>query len=307
MSILVVGSVALDTVETPFGKAERVLGGSANFFAAAASLFSPVRVVGVVGNDYPLDQLDFLKERGVDLSGVEQADGDSFFWAGKYSFDLNNRDTLVTELGVFADFQPKIPDAHRDSPFVFLGNIHPSLQLDVLDQVDDPKLVACDTMNFWIEGTRDELLKVLERVDVVLLNDAEARQLSGEHNLLKAARWIQDHGPEYVVVKKGEHGAVLYGPDWLFFAPGYPLEEVFDPTGAGDSFAGGFLGALAGAKTLDHDAFRQAMIFGSAAGSFACERFSVDRFRDLTPMDVARRVAEFREMTAFELDLGEDA
>lgn len=303
MSILVVGSVALDTVETPFGRAERVLGGSANFFAAAASVFGPVEVVGVVGDDYPFAELDFLRERGVDFSGVEQVPGESFFWEGKYSYDLNNRDTLETRLGVFADFKPSIPEASRDTPFVFLGNIHPELQLDVLDQVDSPKFVACDTMNFWIEGSREPLEKLLGRVDLIFLNDGEARQLSGEHNLLKAARWIQERGPKYVVVKKGEHGAVLYGPDWLFFAPGYPLEEVFDPTGAGDAFAGGFIGSLAGNGEMDREAFRQAMIFGSATGSFACEKFSVDRFRDLARFDVAQRVAEFREMTTFEYDL----
>ena len=303
MSILVVGSVALDTVETPFGRAERVLGGSANFFAAASSVFGPVEVVGVVGDDYPFSDLDFLRERGVDFSGVEQVAGESFFWEGKYTYDLNNRDTLETRLGVFADFKPNIPAASRSTPFVFLGNIHPSLQLDVLDQVESPRFVACDTMNFWIEGSREPLVELLGRVDLIFLNDAEARQLSGEHNLLKAARWIQAHGPRYVVVKKGEHGAVLYGPDWMFFAPGYPLEEVFDPTGAGDAFAGGFMGSLAGAREFDRDAFRQAMIFGSATGSFACEKFSVDRFRNLTKLDVAQRVAEVREMTAFEHEL----
>lgn len=303
MSVLVVGSVALDSVETPFGKAERVLGGSANYFAAAASLFGGVRVVGVVGDDYPVGDLAFLRDRGVDFSGVLTAPGESFFWAGKYSYDLNNRDTLETRLGVFADFEPAIPEGFRDARMVFLGNIDPGLQLRVLDQVSKPDLVACDTMNFWIEGRRDTLLEVLERVDVVLLNDAEARQLSGEHNLLRAARWIQDLGARYVVVKKGEHGAILYGPDWMFFAPGYPLEEIFDPTGAGDSFAGGFMGSLAGESSLDRAAFRRAMIYGSATGSYAVERFSVERFRELTPLEVARRVEEFREMTTFEHEL----
>jgi len=303
MSVLVVGSVALDSVETPFGKAERVLGGSANYFAAAASLFGGVRVVGVVGDDYPVGDLAFLRDRGVDFSGVVTAPGESFFWAGKYSYDLNNRDTLETRLGVFADFEPAIPEGFRDARMVFLGNIDPGLQLRVLDQVSKPDLVACDTMNFWIEGRRDALLEVLERVDVVLLNDAEARQLSGEHNLLRAARWIQGLGARYVVVKKGEHGAILYGPDWMFFAPGYPLEEIFDPTGAGDSFAGGFMGSLAGESSLDRAAFRRAMIYGSATGSYAVERFSVERFRELTPLEVARRVEEFREMTTFEHEL----
>ncbi|MDT8340423.1 MAG: PfkB family carbohydrate kinase [Longimicrobiales bacterium] len=303
MSVLVVGSVALDTVETPFGSAERVLGGSANYFAAAASLFGTVRVVGVVGDDYPLQDLDFMRERGVDFGGVSTAPGRSFFWAGRYAYDLNTRDTLATELGVFADFRPEIPESFRDARMVFLGNIDPELQLGVLEQVSDPALVACDTMNFWIEGKRDELMEVLRRVDVVLLNDAEVRQLSGEHNLLRGARWVQGLGARYVVVKKGEHGAILYGPDWMFFAPGFPLEEVFDPTGAGDAFAGGFLGSLCGESALDRPAFRRAMIYGSATGSYAVEQFSVDRFRSLTPVEVARRVEEFREMTTFEHEL----
>jgi sugar/nucleoside kinase (ribokinase family) len=303
MSVLVVGSVALDTVETPFGRAERVLGGSANYFSAAASLFSGVQVVGVIGDDYPVDRLGFLRDRGVDLSGVVTAPGKSFFWEGKYSYDLNNRDTLATELGVFADFKPEIPETFRNARMVFLGNIDPVLQMEVLDQVQDPALVAVDTMNFWIEGKRDELVALLRRVDMVFLNDAEARELSGEHNLLKAARWIQEVGPRYVVVKKGEHGAILFAPDWMFFAPGYPLEDVFDPTGAGDAFAGGFIGSLAGASNLDHRSLRRAIMYGSAAGSYAVERFSVDRFRELTPLELAQRVAEFREMTAFEHEL----
>lgn len=303
MSLLVVGSVALDTVETPFGRAERVLGGSANYFAAAASLFGGVQVVGVIGEDYPTERLDFLKGRGVDLSGVVTAPGKSFFWEGKYSYDLNNRDTLDTQLGVFADFEPEIPSSFRDARMVFLGNIDPTLQMQVLDQVADPELVAVDTMNFWIEGKRDELIALLERVDLVFLNDAETRQISGEHNLLKAARWIQELGPRYVVVKKGEHGAILFAPDWMFFAPGYPLEDVFDPTGAGDAFAGGFMGCLSGSQAVDHGSLRRAIMYGSAAGSYAVERFSVDRFRDLTPLQLATRVSEFREMTTFEHEL----
>ncbi|MGD2069782.1 MAG: PfkB family carbohydrate kinase [Gemmatimonadota bacterium] len=307
MSILVVGSVALDTVETPFGKAERVLGGSANFFAAAASLFGRVQVVGVVGDDYPLDELTFLTDRGVDISGVERVEGESFFWAGRYDYDLNSRDTLETRLGVFADFRPVVPEGFRDARFVFLGNIHPSLQLDVLDQVHEPELVFCDTMNYWIEGNREELVSLLSRVDVLLVNDAEARQLAQEPNLLLAARWIQARGPRHVVVKKGEHGAILYAPDWVFFAPGYPLDEVYDPTGAGDAFAGGFVGYLSGSGEVDRDELRRAMIYGSATGSYAVERFSIDRFRDLTALDVAHRVEEFREMTAFEHELEEFA
>jgi sugar/nucleoside kinase (ribokinase family) len=303
MPILVVGSVALDSVETPFGTAEAVLGGSANFFAAAASLFGKVRMVGVVGNDYPMDRLDFLVERGVDLTGVETRPGPSFFWEGRYDYDLNSRETISTRLGVFADFQPHIPEAFRDAPLVFLGNIDPGLQHDVLDQVTNPRLVACDTMNYWIEGRREELLRLLPRVDVLMVNDAELRQLAGEPNLLLGARWVQALGPDYVVVKKGEHGAILFARDWIFFAPGYPLEEIFDPTGAGDAFAGGFVGYLSGSDELSREELRRAMVYGSAAGSYAVESFSVDRFRTLTPLEMAHRVEEFREMTFFEHEL----
>lgn len=303
MSILCVGSVALDSVETPFGKAERVVGGSAVYFAAAATLFQPVRLVGVVGQDYPMEALDFIARRRGDLSGVEQVDGDSFFWAGRYHFDLNTRDTLETRLGVFADFQPRIPDAWREARHVFLGNIDPALQHDVLDQVAAPELVVCDTMNFWIEGARDRLLGLLERVDILVVNDEEVRQLAGEPNLLRAARWVQERGPRAVVVKKGEHGAMLFADGWLFFVPGYPLETVFDPTGAGDAFAGGFMGSLTQAGSLDPHDLRLAMVYGSALGSFAVERFSVERLVDLEAADVRRRVQEFREITAFETRL----
>jgi sugar/nucleoside kinase (ribokinase family) len=303
MSVLVVGSVALDGVETPFGKADRVLGGSAVFFAAAASLFSPVKVVGVVGDDYPMEDLDFLRERGVDLSGVEQAEGESFYWAGRYAYDLSSRETLETRLGVFADFKPQIPESFRDARLVFLGNIHPALQMDVLDQVTNPLIVVCDTMNYWIEGNRPELLKLLERVHVLMINDEETRQLANEPNLLKAARWIQERGPSIVVVKKGENGAILFGEDWLFYVPGYPLEEVFDPTGAGDSFAGGFVSYLSTCDTLDRDAFKRAMVYGSVTGSFAVERFSVDRFKDLTREELDYRFMDFRDLTAFEHEL----
>lgn len=303
MSILCVGSVALDSVETPFGTAEHVPGGSAVYFTAAASLLSPVRVVGVIGDGYPTDALDFLTERGADLSGIERSPGESFFWAGRYEFDLNIRETLETRLGVFADFQPKIPEAFRSSSIVFLGNIDPVLQHQVLDQVETPELVACDTMNYWIEGRRDELLALLERVDILLVNDSEVRDLAHEPNLLKAARWVRERGPGLVVVKKGEHGAILFGEDSVFFAPGYPLEELRDPTGAGDAFAGGFLGWVAQAGSSRPDELRRAMIYGSAMGSFAVEDFSVSRFRHLAVNEVADRVAEFRDMTAFEARL----
>jgi len=306
MSILCVGSVALDSVETPFGKAERVLGGSAVFFTAAATFFSPVRVVGVVGDDYPRGELAFLEERGADLSGIETRKGESFFWAGRYHRDLNSRDTLETRLGVFADFRPRIPEGFRDSRHVFLGNIAPRLQHDVLDHVDAPEIVACDTMNYWIEGSRKELLALLERVHILLVNDEEARQLADEPNLLRASRWIRERGPEVIVVKKGEHGAMLFADGWVFSTPGYPLEIVFDPTGAGDAFAGGFMGHVARSGSLAPDELRRAMVYGSVMGSYSVEDFSVDRFKRLDPADIDTRVRAFREMTAFETPVEEN-
>ena len=304
MSILVVGSVALDHVETPFGHAEDALGGSAVFFGAAASLLTPVQIVGVVGSDYPMDKLRFLEGRGVDLSGIETAEGESFRWKGRYAYDMNSRDTIWTRLGVFADFHPRIPEHFKDARTVFLGNIDPVLQLDVLDQVRTPELVVCDTMNFWIDGSRDALLKVIARVHILMVNDSEARQLADEPNLLKAARWIQERGPQWVVVKKGEHGAILFGPECVFYVPGYPLEQVFDPTGAGDAFAGGFVGYLDATGGRSEDDFRRAMVYGSALGSFAVEAFSVDRLTELEADEVGERVRRFREMTAFELEIG---
>lgn len=303
MSLLVVGSVALDTVETPFGRADDALGGSATFFSAAASLFCPVQLVGVVGDDYPTEALTFLADRGVDLRGLEAAPGESFRWSGVYSYDLNSRETLETRLGVFADFSPKIPAEFRDAERVFLGNIDPELQLAVLEQVHSPKFVACDTMNLWIDIKLDALLQLLKRVDMLMLNDAEARQLSGDHNLARAARWIQAHGPRYLIIKKGEHGAILFTPTSVFFAPGYPLEEVFDPTGAGDCFAGGFMGHLAQCGRHEDADLRRAVVYGSVMGSFACERFSLERLKDLTPDQIEDRVRHFREMTMFELPL----
>jgi sugar/nucleoside kinase (ribokinase family) len=301
MSLLVVGSVALDTVETPFGRAEDALGGSATFFSAAASLLHRVQLVGVVGNDYPLAALDFLAERGVDLTGLERAEGESFRWSGVYSYDLNSRETLETRLGVFADFTPKIPEQFRDAEWVYLGNIDPELQINVLDQVHQPRFVACDTMNLWIEIKRQRLLDLLQRVDLLMVNDAEARQLSGTANLSKAARWILERGPRYLIIKKGEHGAILFTPHSTFFAPGYPLEDVFDPTGAGDAFAGGFMAHLAKAGSLEDGDLRRAVVYGSVLGSFAVERFSIERFKDLTADEIEERVRHFREMTVFEL------
>src|SRR6266550_244209 len=298
MSVLVVGSVALDSVETPFGKADDVLGGSATFFSASASHLTGVSVVGVVGSDYPIEKLDPLKKRGVDFSGVERAEGSSFRWRGRYRHDLNAAETLETHLGVFSNFSPKIPAQFRNAPFVFLGNIDPRLQLDVLTQVDKPRLVACDTMNFWIESRRPDLLKLHERVDAVTLNDGEARQLSETYNLVKAAKWIMKRGPKLVIIKKGEHGAFMFTGDTVFFAPAYPLEDVFDPTGAGDAFAGGFMGYLARCRDLSEANLRRAVVYGSAMGSFAVEKFSIQRLLEVTPADIASRVAEFKQLVA---------
>jgi len=304
-AVLVVGSVALDSVETPFGRVDDAVGGSATFFSASASHLVPVQLVGVVGNDYPLERLEPLRQRGVDLSGLECADGESFRWRGRYRHDLNAAETLETRLGVFSRFKPRIPDSFRKAPYVFLANIDPRLQLDVLRQVERPKLVACDTMNFWIESRRAELLELLSRVDILLLNDSEARQLTEEYNLVRAARWILARGPRYVVIKKGEHGAYMFSSHSVFFAPAYPLEEVFDPTGAGDSFAGGFMGYLARTGRMDEEAMRRAVVYGSALGSFAVERFSIERLVEIGLADIAHRLEEFRKLVAFEEELGQ--
>ncbi|MEO8562611.1 MAG: PfkB family carbohydrate kinase [bacterium] len=300
MSVLVVGSVALDSVETPFGKADNVIGGSGTFFSASASHLAPVQLVGVVGDDYPMDQLEPLRARGVDMAGLEQATGESFRWRGRYRHDLNSAETLETRLGVFSHFSPKIPAQFRTAPFVFLANIDPRLQLDVLKQVDRPKLVACDTMNFWIESRRPDIIELIKHVDLITLNDSEARQLTDCANLVKAARWIMQRGPSMVIIKKGEHGAFLFKEGSIFFAPAYPLEDVFDPTGAGDSFAGGFMGYLARTGDLSDASLRRAVVYGSAMGSFAVEKFSVQRLLEITPADIAARVAEFRRLVAFE-------
>jgi sugar/nucleoside kinase (ribokinase family) len=304
MTVLVVGSVALDSVETPFGKADNVLGGSGTFFSASASHLAPVQLVGVVGNDYPIADLErAFAGRPIDLAGLERADGASFRWRGRYRHDLNSAETLETHLGVFSNFRPKIPEQFRRAPFVFLGNIDPRLQLEVLTQVVKPKLVACDTMNFWIESRRPDVLALLEQVDLITLNDAEARQLTEEFNIVRAARWIMARGPKHVVIKKGEHGAFMFTKSSIFFAPAYPLESVFDPTGAGDSFAGGFMGYLARSGDLSDENLRRAVVYGSAMGSFAVEKFSVERLLEINAQDIARRVDEFHRLVSFERDL----
>jgi len=300
MPILVVGSVAYDTVETPFGRAEQVLGGSASFFSVAASFFAPVNLVAVVGEDFGEEQLAAFRDRPIDLEGLERTEGKTFHWQGKYSLDLNSRDTIRTDLNVFEFFKPKIPASYRTSEAVFLGNIDPVLQREVLDQVEGPRLVACDTMNFWIDGKPKELRELLRDVQVLLINDAEARDLSGEWNLVKAARAIREMGPRILVVKKGEHGVLMFTGEGSFAAPAYPLEEVFDPTGAGDTFAGGFLGYLASTGEVGDPALRRAVIVGSTLASFCCEAFSLDRLLTLTREEIEERYGLFQRLTRFE-------
>ena len=297
--VLIVGSVAYDSVRTPFGEADEVLGGAASYASVSASFFSPVRLVGVVGEDFKYEHVAQLAHRDIDLAGLRRSPGKTFRWAGYYEYDLNQAHTTATDLNVFQDFQPDLPDAYRDTPFVFLANIDPGLQLSVLDQVRLPKIAACDTMNFWIEGARDRVLEVLARCDIALMNDAEARQLSGEPNLIAAARRILDLGPGAVVIKKGEHGSFLMSRDSYFVAPGYPLEQVRDPTGAGDTFAGGLIGYLARCGDTDDEALRRAVISGSVMASFTVEDFSLDRLFRLSPEEIAERYHQIIAMTRF--------
>jgi sugar/nucleoside kinase (ribokinase family) len=297
MSLLVVGSIALDSIFTPFGETADALGGSAIYFSVAGSLLHPVQVVGVVGRDYPVTELDRLAARGIDWSGVERADGESFRWKGKYSYDLQSRETLETRLGVFAQFQPKIPPSFRSARFVFLGNIDPELQLGVLEQVAKPTLVACDTMNYWIQSKKAALMALLGRVDVLMVNDTEARELSGDWNIHRAGRWILQHGPSRVVIKQGEHGALLIERSRTFYVPAFPLENVFDPTGAGDAFAGGFMAYLARRGSVSEDDIRRAMVVGATMGSYAVEQFGIRGFDDVTLRDVNARIHAFEDLT----------
>jgi sugar/nucleoside kinase (ribokinase family) len=297
--LVVVGSVALDSVEAPAGKHDDVLGGSASFICAAASYFAKPRLVAVVGADVPAEHVAFLRGRGIDLAGLEHAAGKTFRWAGRYSRDLSSRTTLDTQLNVFAGFQPKLPAPWRASELVFLGNIEPTLQLDVLGQVERPRLVAMDTMNFWIEGKPADLAQVLARVDLLVVNDEEARQLAQRHNLPAAARAIRAMGPKTVIVKRGDSGALLFHEGGVFAAPAYPLDEVVDPTGAGDTFAGGFMGFLAQAGDLSPNTVKKAMIYGSVMASFSVEGFSLDTLRDLSEAAIAARYRAFCELTDF--------
>jgi sugar/nucleoside kinase (ribokinase family) len=299
MGVLVVGSAALDSVKTPFGEAEEILGGSAFFFSAAASYFAPVNLVAVVGEDFPSEEIDFLRHRNVDLGGLEVAPGKTFRWSGVYHQDMNQRDTIYTHLNVFETFSPKLPNEYRNTPYVFLANIHPSLQLKVLSQIESPRLVMLDTMNLWIDTTPDDLKEVLKRVQAVILNDQEVRMLTGEPNLIKAARKVMEMGPRIIIVKKGEHGAFIQSDEDFFAIPAYPLAEVFDPTGAGDSFAGGLMGYLAKKDDLSPKTFRRALVYGTVVASFSVEKFSVDRLRELNFEEIEERYHYFRHLTDF--------
>ncbi len=302
MSILVVGSVALDDIETPFGKVNDVLGGSAVYIAVAASYFTtPVRLVGVVGGDYPQTAIDFLKERGVDLAGLEVIqDAKTFRWSGRYHNDLNNRDTLSLNLNVFEKFDPKIPEAYKKTRYICLGNIDPTLQLRVLHQVEKPTLVVGDTMNFWIDTKKEELLKAIPHFDVFILNDSEARLLANDPNLMRAAKKIRAMGAKTLIIKKGEHGALLFHEDHIFSAPAYPLEDIFDPTGAGDTFASGFTAWLAKTDDLSFENMKRAVIYGSTMASFCVEKVSVDGLRDLSFLKIQDRFREFKALSKFD-------
>jgi sugar/nucleoside kinase (ribokinase family) len=304
--LLIVGTVAFDAIETPFGKTDKILGGAGTFIGLAAARYDvQTAIVSVVGEDFPASYIDLLKNENIDTSAIEVIEGGkTFFWSGLYHNDLNSRDTLVTELNVLADFDPKVPDHFKDADVVMLGNLHPEIQLSVLSQMNHrPKLVVLDTMNYWMNNSMDSLMKVIEKVDVIAINDAEARQLSDEYSLVKAANVIHEMGPKYVVIKKGEHGALLFNQQNIFFAPALPLEEVFDPTGAGDTFAGGFVGYLAETKNVSFNNMRNAVIHGSNLASFCVERFGTERMLNLTDKEVTARLKQFRELTQFDIEL----
>jgi len=304
--LLIVGTMAFDAIETPFGKTGRILGGAGTFIGLAASQFNiDSAIVSVVGDDFPQSYMDILKNKDIDLSGVEVVKGGkTFFWEGKYHNDLNARDTLATELNTLADFNPVVPSDYADSDIVMLGNLHPNIQLSVINQMEKrPKLIVLDTMNFWMDNTWDELMTVISKIDVITINDEEARQLTNEYSLVKAAAKIQEMGPNYVVIKKGEHGALLFHKDNIFFAPALPLEEVFDPTGAGDTFAGGFAGYLTEAGNISFESMKNAIIHGSNLASFCVEKFGTERMVDLQKSEVNNRLEQFKELTQFNIEL----
>jgi sugar/nucleoside kinase (ribokinase family) len=305
MSVIVVGSMAFDAIETPFGKSDKIVGGAATYIAWCASNFTEVKQISIVGYDFPQDELNALQARGVSLDAVEiKKDEKSFFWNGKYHMDMNSRDTLVTELNVLEHFKPIVPDSYQDAEFVMLGNLQPSVQMSVINQLKHrPKLIAIDTMNLWMDIALDDLKAVLKKVDVLMINDSEARQLSGDYSLVRAARTIMEMGPRFLIIKKGEHGALLFHEDKVFFAPALPLEEVFDPTGAGDTFAGGFIGHLAKTKDISFENMKTAIIVGSAMASFAVEKFGTERLREVTKDEIAERLQQFVQLVNFDIDL----
>jgi len=304
MSLVIVGTVAFDAIETPFGKTDKIVGGAGTFAGLAASyLYDDVKLVSVIGEDFGEDNLNILKYRNIDIEGVEIVKGGkSFFWSGKYHNDMNTRDTLATELNVLADFDPKIPDAYQGCDYLLLGNLTPRVQIDALDRLrDKPKLVLLDTMNFWMDVALDDLKIALKRVDVLTINDAEARQLSGEYSLVNAAKAILQMGPKYLIIKKGEHGALLFGEGRIFSAPALPLADVFDPTGAGDAFAGGFIGHLAKIKSVNFNNMKNAVIYGSALASFCVEKFGTERLQNLAPKEISERIGQFVALAKFDI------
>lgn len=304
--LVIVGTVAFDAIETPFGKTDKILGGAATFIGLAASQFKlNAAIVSIVGGDFPKEYLNLLSERNIDISGIEIVEkGKTFFWSGKYHNDMNSRDTLATELNVLADFNPVVPENYRDAEVVMLGNLHPMVQMSVLDQMEEkPKLVVLDTMNFWMDNALEDLYKVIKRIDVITINDEEARQLTGEYSLVVAARKIHEMGPKYVVIKKGEHGALLFHNDNAFYAPALPLEEVFDPTGAGDTFAGGFAGYIARTEDTSFENMKNAVIYGSTLASFCVEKFGTERMINLKSDEVHKRLQQFKNLTQFEIEL----
>ena len=307
MSLISVGTMAFDAIETPFGKVNQIVGGSGTYVTYAASNFiSDIKQISIVGFDFPEEEMAELRKRGVDLEGVEIVpDKKSFFWSGKYHLDMNNRDTLVTDLNVLADFNPVVPDSYQGAEFLMLGNLAPNIQLSIINQLKvRPKLIVMDTMNFWMDIAMSDLEAVLKKVDVLMINDAEARQLSGQFSLVKAAKTILEMGPKFLVIKKGEHGALLFHGDHVFYAPALPLEEVFDPTGAGDTFAGGFIGYLAKTKDISFENMKTAIIVGSALASFCVEKFGPNRMKEITKADIDQRLKEFVQLINFEIDLG---
>jgi sugar/nucleoside kinase (ribokinase family) len=304
--LVIVGTVAFDAIETPFGKTDKILGGAATFIGLAASQFNvDAAIVSVVGGDFPQKYLDLLSNKNIDISGIEIVkEGKTFFWKGKYHNDMNSRDTLVTDLNVLADFNPIVPENYRDAEVVMLGNLHPLTQLSVIEQMEvKPKLIILDTMNFWMDCALEELLNVLKKIDVIAINDEEARQLTGEYSLVVAARKIHEMGPKYVIIKKGEHGALLFNEDNVFYAPALPLEEVFDPTGAGDTFAGGFAGYLAKTGDVSFENMKNAVIYGSTLASFCVDKFGTERMENLSTKDVQKRLKQFKQLTQFEIKL----